>query len=71
MPAHWSAGLILIPLVGWALSLGEIRGGCVPGVSLVSLFTDRWSWIIIIIIACPGPTQIPMEPVHFPGTQCT
>ena len=34
--------LILIPLVGGALSLGEIRGSCVPGRSLGSLFADRW-----------------------------
>ena len=31
-------GLILIPLVGGALSLGEIRGSCMPGSSLGSLF---------------------------------
>ena len=40
MPAHWWMGLIPIPLVGGALSLSEIRGGCVPGGSLGSLFTD-------------------------------
>ena len=34
--------LILIPLVGGALSLGEVRGGCVLGVSLGSLFADRY-----------------------------
>ena len=28
------------PSGGWGLSLGEIRGGCVPGGSLGSLFTD-------------------------------
>ena len=44
--------LIPIPLVGGALSLGEIRGGCVcGGVSLGSLFTDGWgcdpTWIVI------------------------
>ena len=35
-------GLIPIPLVGEALSLGEIRGSCVPGggVPLGSVFTD-------------------------------
>ena len=33
-------GLIPIPLVGGALSLGEIRGGYVPGGSLGSLFVD-------------------------------
>ena len=30
MPAHWWVELILSPLVGGALSLGMIRGGCVP-----------------------------------------
>ena len=29
--AHWLVGLILIPLLGRALYLSEIRGGCVPG----------------------------------------
>ena len=33
-------GQIPIPLVGGALSLVEVRGGCVPGGSLGSLFTD-------------------------------
>ena len=32
--------LILIPLVGGALSLGVIGSGCVPGGSLGSLFAD-------------------------------
>ena len=39
------------PLVGGALSLGEIRGGSVPGVSLGSLSTNGWgcdpTWIIV------------------------
>ena len=43
--------LILIPLVGGALSLGEIRGGCFPAGSLGSLFTEEWgsvpAWIIV------------------------
>ena len=34
MPAHWQVELILIPPVGGALSLGEIRSSCVPGGSL-------------------------------------
>ena len=45
MPAHWQVGLIPLPLVGGALSLGEIRGRCVPGGSLGSLFTDGWGQI--------------------------
>ena len=48
MPTHW---MILILLVGRALSLDEIRGGCVPGGSLSSLFTNGWgcdpTWIIV------------------------
>ena len=40
MPAHWQVELIPIPLVGGALSLCEIRGSCVPGGSLGSLFTE-------------------------------
>ena len=31
VPAHWYVELILIPLLGGALSPGEIRGCCVPG----------------------------------------
>ena len=42
MPAHWYMELIPIPLVGGALSLNVIRGGCVPGGSLGSLFIDGW-----------------------------
>ena len=38
MPTHWKLDLTLIPLVGGALSLGVIRGSCVPGGSLGSLF---------------------------------
>ena len=40
MPAHWKAELIPVPLVGGALSPEGIRGSCVPGGSLGSLFTD-------------------------------
>lgn len=40
MPVRWQVVLIPIPLVGGALSLGEIRGTGVPGGSLGSLFTD-------------------------------
>ena len=32
MPAHWLVGLIPLPLVGRALSLFEIRGGCEAGI---------------------------------------
>ena len=50
-------GLIPIPLVGGALSLGEIRGGCVPGGSLGSLFTDGWGCDSTWIIVWPGAFQ--------------
>ena len=49
--------LISIPLVGGALGLGEIRGGCVPGGSLGSLFTDRWGCDPIRFIVWPGASQ--------------
>ena len=43
--------LIPVPLVHVALSLGEIRGSCVPGGSLGSLFTDGQgcdpTWIVV------------------------
>ena len=35
-------GLILIPLVGGALSVVVMRGTCVPRQSLGSLFADEW-----------------------------
>ena len=49
----------LIPflVVGGALSLDEIRGGCVPGASLGSLFTDGWGCDPTWIIVCPGASQ--------------
>ena len=34
--------LSLVPLVGGVLSLGKIRGGCILGRSLGSLFADGW-----------------------------
>ena len=40
MPTHWLVELMPIPLVGEALSLGEISGGSVPRGSLGSLFAD-------------------------------
>ena len=43
--------LILIPLVDGALSMGDIKGSCVPGHSLGSLFVDGWgcdpTWLIV------------------------
>ena len=43
--------LIPIPRVGGVLSLGEIRGGYVPGEFLGNLFSDGWgcdpTWIIV------------------------
>ena len=49
--------LIPIPLVGGALSLSEIRGGCVPGGSLGSLFPDGWGSDPTWIIVWPGASQ--------------
>ena len=42
-----------------ALSLGEIKGGCVPGVgrSLGRLFTDGWGCVPTQIIVWPGASQ--------------
>ena len=57
MPAHWYVGLIPIPLVGGALSLGEIRGGWVPGLSLGSLFIEGQGCDPTWIIAWPGASQ--------------
>ena len=57
MPAHWYVGLIPIPLVGGALSLCEIRGSCVPGVSLGSLCMDGWGCDPTWIVVWPGASQ--------------
>ena len=60
MPDHWWVELILIPMVGGALSLDEIRGCCVPGAFLSHLFTDGWgcdtTWGIRIVV-WPGASQ--------------
>ena len=50
-------GLILFPLVGGALSLGELRGSCVPGGPLGSLFIDGWGCDSTWIIVWPGVSQ--------------
>ena len=112
--------LILIPLVGGALSLGVIGSGCAPGGSLGSLFADGAGAVFPpsspdqmgpdfsematsrgvhtddyardLCLQCPSPqmsyshslfsqvilqepqaglTQIPMESLLCPGTQCT
>ena len=49
--------LILIPLVGGALSLGVIRGRCVPGGSLGSLFADGWGCVPTWFVVWPGASQ--------------
>ena len=43
-----------ISLMGGALSLGEIRGGCVPGGSLDSLFTDGRGYDPTWVTVRPG-----------------
>jgi len=57
MPAHWWVELILIPLVGGALSLGGIRGSWVPEGSLGSLFTKGRGCDFTWIVVCPGASQ--------------
>ncbi len=57
MPAHRFVGLILLPLVGGALSLDGIRGVCVPEGSLGSLFTEGWGCDPTWIVVCPGASQ--------------
>ena len=54
MPAHWSVGLICIPLVGGNLSLGKIRRGCVSRGFLGRLFTDEFGFDPTWIIVCLG-----------------
>ena len=49
--------LIFIPLVGGALSLREIRGGCVPGGSLGSLFAGGCGCDPTQIIVWPEASQ--------------
>ena len=49
--------LILIPLVGGALSLDGIRGSCVPEGALGSLFTEGWDCDPTWIVVCPGASQ--------------
>ena len=46
--------LILIPLVGGALSLDVIRGSCVLGGSLGSLFADGWGYVPTRFVVQPG-----------------
>ena len=43
--------------VGGALSLGEIRGGYVPGGSLGSLFTDGQGYDPTWIVVWPGASK--------------
>ena len=60
MPAHCWVELILIPLVGGAVSLDEVRGSCVPEGSLGSLFPEGWGWIVgdpTWIVVYPGASQ--------------
>ena len=57
MPAHRFVGLILLPLVGGALSLDGSRGGCVPEGSLGSLFTEGWGCDPTWVVVCPGASQ--------------
>ena len=49
--------MILIPLVGRALSLDGIRGSCVPEGSFSSLFTEGRGWDPTWTVVCPGASQ--------------
>ena len=49
--------LIPISLVGGALSVGEIRGSCVPWGSLCSPFIDGWGCDPTWIVTWPGASQ--------------
>ena len=55
-PLVGGADSYLFP-VGGALSLGDIRGGCVLGVSLGSLLADGWDCVHIQIIIWPEASQ--------------
>ena len=54
MSAHWWVELSLVPLVGEAVSLGEIRGSCVPGWTLSSLSADEWVCVPTLFVIWPG-----------------
>ena len=52
--------LSLGPLVGGALSVGVIKGGCVPGgggVSLDSLFVDEWGCVPTLFVVWTRASQ--------------
>ena len=49
--------LVLIPPVGGTLSLCVVRGGCVPRMSLVSLFADGWDCVPIWFVIQPTASQ--------------
>jgi len=44
------------PSGGWLLSLGMIRGGCVPGGSLGCLLADGWGCVPTLFV-WPGASQ--------------
>ena len=46
-----------MPLVGGALSLGVIRGDCMYGRLLGSLFADGWACALIKFVVWPGASQ--------------
>jgi len=47
---HWWVELILILLVGGAISLSVIRGSCVPQGNLGMLFADGWGCILTLFV---------------------
>ena len=66
MPVHCYLGLIPTPLVGGALSLGEIIVGRVSGGSLGSLFTDGSDCDPTWIVVWPGASQCSWVGPDFP-----
>ena len=44
-------------LMGGALTLGVIRGSCVPGRTLGSLFADGWGSVPILFVVRLGASQ--------------
>ena len=50
VPTQWQMELSLVPLEGWALPLGLIRGGCVLRRTLGSLFADGWGCVLMLVL---------------------
>ena len=55
-PTHCKVELSLVPLVG--LSLGMIRGVCVPRRSFGSLSVDGWGYVPTLFVVWSGASQL-------------